>query len=101
SQSRLRLSLPAQRSNLAPHSQQEHERLRRVRQTALPIMGLVALLCAPAIVRAQAQLACPDFTQEPAPPPAPRTAESAVRRFELINAEGKTVAHPGLSSGGL
>jgi lysophospholipase L1-like esterase len=67
--------------------------LRRVRQTALPIMGLVALLCAPAIVRAQAQLACPHFTQEPAPPPAPRTAESAVRRFELINAEVKTVRH--------
>ena len=40
-----------------------------------------------ALPAARAQLACGHFTQEPAPAPAPREAGSAVRRFEVINAE--------------
>ncbi len=58
---------------------------------SLIIVALIAILGA--LGTAQAQLACTQFTQEPVAAPAPRTAESAVRRFELINAEVKSVRH--------
>ena len=53
--------------------------------------GFALLLASSGI--AEAQLACQHFTQEPAAAPAARTAQSAVRRFELINAEVKSVKH--------
>jgi len=42
---------------------------------------------------AQAQLACGHFTSDVLAAPEPREAASAVRRFELINAEVKSVRH--------
>ena len=42
---------------------------------------------------AQAQLACDHFTPDVLAAPEPREAASAVRRFELINAEVKSVRH--------
>lgn len=47
----------------------------------LAVLLLGALLWS---AMAQAQLACRPFTQEPPPAPEPRTAESAVKRFEVI-----------------
>ena len=65
--------------------------MRRLRQTALPIMWLAALLCGPGAT--QAQLACGHFTSDVPAAPEPREAASPVRRFELINAEVKSVRH--------
>jgi lysophospholipase L1-like esterase len=63
--------------------------LSRFTSSTAFLIAVLSLL-APA---AQAQPACGHFTQEPAAPPAPREAGSALRRFELINAEVNSVRH--------
>src|SRR5437870_1105335 len=65
--------------------------MKSLRKAALIAGTLGAVLAA--LPAARAQLACGHFTQEPAPAPAPREAGSAVRRFEVINAEVKSVRH--------
>jgi beta-glucosidase len=61
------------------------------RRAALIAIAALAMLWGGS--QAQAQLACSRFTQDPSAAPAPRTAESAVRRFEVINAEVESVPH--------
>src|SRR5437763_12678610 len=65
--------------------------MRSIGKPALIAVALGAVLAG--LSPARAQLACGHFTQEPAPAPAPREAGSAVRRFEVINAEVKSVRH--------
>ena len=60
-------------------------------RASLVILALIVIFGSHRV--AQAQPACGHFTRAPVAAPAPRTAESAVRRFELINAEVKSVPH--------
>ena len=63
--------------------------MRSPYQVAVLVIALVSAVSG----QSRGQLACQHFTQEPAAAPLQRTAESAVRRFEVINAEVKTVKH--------
>ena len=63
--------------------------MRRVITPALIAVAIGTALFS----QAQAQLACGHFTPDVLAAPEPREAASAVRRFELINAEVKSVRH--------
>lgn len=69
----------------------------RLAATALLYCAAMSVLSVSA--QAQPALACGPLTQDVLPAPEPREAQSAVRRFELINSEVKSVRHQALFLG--
>src|SRR5882762_4802394 len=86
-----RSRFPRRGGRPADPSSRRRRHLMRLKFAGLTVFLLTLLSLFDA--GAQAQLACGHFIHEAPPAPAPRGAGPAVRRFELINAEVKSVRH--------